>query len=69
MEDELTDKMHDEFTVTKEDEGKLRAGCVWHVWCDRDFSREEIEKCAAYYSISYETAMKWRNYWLRLYNK
>ena len=69
MKEELTTKMHREFTITKEDEGKLRAGCVWHVWCDRKSSKEDIEKYAKMYSISYETAMRWRDYWLRKYHK
>ena len=69
MKEELTTKMHGEFTITKEDEGKLRAGCVWHVWCDRNSSKADVEKYAKMYSISYETAMKWRDYWLRKYQK
>lgn len=69
MKEELTSKMHSEFTVTKEEEEKLRAGCVWNVWCDRNSSKEEVEKYAKKYSISYETAIKWRDFWLRKYKK
>lgn len=69
MKEELTTKMHGEFTITKEEEGKLRAGCVWHVWCGRNSSKADIEQYAKMYSISYETAMKWRDYWLRKYHK
>ena len=64
MKDELTEKMHSEFSVTKESEEQLRAGCIWLAWCDEDSSREEIEKYAEEYSISYEAAMKWRDFWL-----
>ena len=69
MKEELTSKMHDEFTVTKEVEGKLRAGCVWRVWCGRNSSENEIRRCAESYGISYETAMRWRDFWLRMYKK
>ena len=31
MQDELTEKMHSEFTIDAEKEKKLRAGCVWNV--------------------------------------
>lgn len=67
--DEFTNIMHSELTVTKEEEDQLRAGCVWHVWCDRSSSKAEIEKYAEMYSISYETAIRWRDYWLKLYGK
>lgn len=69
LREELTSKMHDEFTITKEEDDKLRAGCVWHIECGRNSSEEEIRKSAKSFSISYETAMKWRDYWLRLYGK
>lgn len=64
MKDELTAKMHSEFTVTKESEEQLKAGCIWLAWCDKDSSKEEVEKYAKQYSISYEAAMKWRDFWL-----
>lgn len=31
MEEQLTAKMHSEFTITKEEEQKQRVGCVWGV--------------------------------------
>ena len=65
----MTSKMHSELTVTKEEEGKLRAGCVWHVWCGRKSSEKEIRRYAKMYGISYETAMRWRDFWLRKYKK
>lgn len=68
MQDELTDKMHSEFTIDEEKEKKLRAGCVWNV-LGADASREEVEKNAKEYGIDYETAMKWKDYWLNLKNK
>ena len=69
MKEELTKKMHSEFSVSREDEDRLRAGCVWHVWCGRRSSKAEIEEAASMYSISYETAMKYRDFWLRKYKK
>lgn len=69
LREELTSKMHDEFTIPEEIEEKHRAGCVWEFECDRNSSEEEIRKSAKSFSISYEAAMKWRNYWLRLCGK
>lgn len=66
MEDELTTKMHEEFKISREDEIELRAGCVWRTWCNNESSKEEVEKYAQMYSISYEDAMKWKEYWLNL---
>lgn len=69
MIDELTEKMHSELSVSEEDEIKLRTGCVWHTWCDKDSCKEDVEKYAKIYSVSYDDAMKWKDYWLNLYNK
>ena len=66
LREELTSKMHDEFTIPKEIDEKHRAGCMWGFWCDNNSSEKEIRKWAKHYSISYETAMKWKDYWLRL---
>lgn len=68
MQDELTAKMHSEFTVDHETEKRHRAGCVWQV-LNKDASKEEIEKFAMRYGIDYETAMKWKDYWLSLKGK
>jgi len=61
--------MKNDLEVSKEIDNKLRAGCVWGLWCGRNSTREQIEKYAEKYSISYETAMKWRDFWLRKYKK
>lgn len=68
MQDELTEKMHSEFTIDAETEKKHRAGCVWIV-LGADATREEVEESAKEYGIDYETAMKWKDYWLNLKNK
>ena len=65
MQDELTEKMHSEFTIDAETEKMHRAGCVW-LQLKADATKEEVEKCAKSYEIDYETAMKWKDYWLDL---
>ncbi len=69
LEDELTEKMHSEFQISKETDDKLRAGCVWLFDCDRNSTKEEIEKSAKSYSISYEIAMKWQDYWVQIHEE
>lgn len=68
MKEELTEKMHAEFTVTKEDEILLRAGCVWNI-LKKDATKEQIVEQAREYGITYEAAMKHRDYWLGKYGK
>jgi hypothetical protein len=65
MQDELTTKMHSEFTIDAETENRHRAGCVW-LQLTADATKEEVEECAKSYEIDYETAMKWKDYWLNL---
>ena len=60
--------MHSEFTIDVETEKKHRAGCVWNV-LSADATREEVEENANEYGIDYETALKWKDYWLDLYKK
>lgn len=59
---ELTEKMHSEFTISKETEIRHRAGCVWLV-LDKDAPKEQVEEQAHEYGITYEEAMKYRDYW------
>lgn len=68
LKDEFTTKMHSEFTIDAETEKCLRAGCVWNV-LKKDAPKEDIEKQAINYGIDYETAMKWRDYWISKYSK
>jgi hypothetical protein len=72
LQDELTAKMHSEFTVSKETEIQLRAGCVWH-WFYFDYEKgdykwteEEIRKQAEKYGISYEECMMHKDYWMQI---
>lgn len=43
MKDELTEKMHSEFTVSEETDQKHRAGCVWGV-AGFDAPKEKVEQ-------------------------
>lgn len=62
MKEELTTKMHSEFTVSRETEVCHRAGCVWLV-VDYDAPKEAVTAAAKDYGITYEAAMKYRDYW------
>ena len=67
MEEELTEKMHSEFTVSKETDQKHRAGCVWGlVWYDAP--REKIEEWAKEYGVDYDICIKWKSYWRNLHD-
>ena len=61
--DELTAKMHSEFTISKETRIELQAGCVWESVSPKS-SKEEIEKWATIYGITYADAMKYKSEWL-----
>ena len=61
--DELTAEMHSEFTVSKETRIMLKAGCVWESVSPKA-SKEEIEKLATLYGITYADAMKYKSEWL-----
>ena len=66
MEEELTKTMHSEFTISKEDDVKLKAGCVWDILKFETPTHEEIlDRCKSY-NISYEDAIKWRDFWVSL---
>ncbi len=63
MKEELTEKMHSEFVISKETEIRHRAGCVWLV-LDRSATKEQVTEEAKKHGITYEAAMKYRDYWL-----
>lgn len=67
MEEELTAKMHSEFTVDEETDKKHRAGCVWGV-AGFDAPREKIEELSTFYGITYDMSMKWRAFWKNLHD-
>jgi hypothetical protein len=56
MEEELSEKMHKEFTVSKETELMHKAMCIW---CYGIYKTEEEQKEAAKsYGISWEDALR-----------
>ena len=61
--DELTEKMHSEFSVSREIEISHKAGCVWESVSPKA-SKEEIETWAVRYGITYADAMKYKSEWL-----
>ena len=61
--DELTEKMHSEFTVSRETRICLKAGCVWES-VSPNASREEIESKAFWYGITYDDVMRYKHEWL-----
>lgn len=66
LKEELTEKMHSEFTVSRETDQKHRAGCVWGV-AGFDAPRKDIEHWAGRYGVTYDTCMKWKAYWKNLH--
>lgn len=66
LKEELTEKMHSEFTVDKETDQKHRAGSVWTL-LGFDASRKDIEHWASRYGVTYDICMKWKAYWRNLH--
>ena len=70
--DELTAKMHSEFTISKETEVKLRAGCVWSaIYFDYEkddfiLTEEQIRKSSKSYCITYEQCLQYKEYWKQI---
>jgi len=65
MKEELTEKMHSEFTVDEETDKKHRAGSVWEV-VGFDAPREKIDEWAKEYGVTYDICLKWKAYWKNL---
>ena len=61
--DELTEKMHSEFTVSRETRICHKAGCVRES-VSSNASREEIESKAVWYGITYDDVMRYKHEWL-----
>lgn len=62
--EELTAKMHSEFTIDKDTEIKHKAGIIWLHF--NHISDDEKKKFCEDYGITWEQALKWKDYWLRL---
>lgn len=62
MDDELTDKMHSELSISKHNDRLLKAGDVWEgVGFDAD--EEKIASKAKIYGITYDDCMQFKEYW------
>lgn len=48
--------------LSEEDNIKHKAGCVWTL-LDETSQREEVERFSSYYGITYNDAMKWRDFY------
>ncbi len=59
--DELTEKMHSEFKVSKETEMKHKAMDVWTI-CRNNCDDPELEKICELYGITKDFALKWLQY-------
>lgn len=59
--DELTEKMHSEFKVSKETEMKHRAMSVWTI-CKNNSDYPDLERICELYGITKEFALKWLQY-------
>jgi hypothetical protein len=62
--EELTEKMHSEFTISEENEIKLKAGCIWRDFPDE--TEEEKRKLCKNISLSWEDCLRWKDYWMAL---
>lgn len=61
MEDELTAKMHSEFTVSKRIEIKHKAMCVWMI-AGINADSKTLSRWCKTYGITEKNAMKWKDY-------
>lgn len=69
LKEELTTKMHSEFTVSAETEIKHRAGCVWGMLYREKMTNDKTQlsyECKLY-GISVEQAMKYKAFWMSKY--
>lgn len=67
LEDELTEKMHSEFTIDAETEIKHRAGTVWSL-IGFDASKEELEHWSEVYQVSVADCKRYKRYWKNLHD-
>jgi hypothetical protein len=65
LKEELTEKMHSEFTIDEETDQKHRAGTVWTL-VGFDATKEDITHWAGRYGTTYEKCMEWKAYWKNL---
>ena len=68
LKEELTSKMHSEFTISKEAEVKLKAGSMWRV-AGFDCDDVTMKKWCDAYGITSQQAMKYKDFWRKLFKK
>lgn len=67
MKDEFTEKMHSEFTVSKEAEISLKVGSAIQIAILLDkHDRESFEEVLSNYDVTYNDYLKWKEDWSRL---
>lgn len=67
MKDEFTEKMHSEFTVSKEIEIKHRVGSAIHYAVILKINKKEgLEAILKRYSVGLRDYLKWKEHWSRL---
>ena len=65
MKEELTQKMHEEFKLTKQQEIKHIAGSIWNT-IGFNATDDMINEFLKYSSISKEQLLKYKSYWEEL---
>lgn len=68
LKEELTSKMHSEFTISKETEVKLKAGSMWSV-AGFDCDEATMKRWCKAYGITISQALKYKGYWSKLSEK
>lgn len=67
MKEELTTKMHSEFSVDKKTEIKHKVGSVLEVAIKMNkTSVKDVTEIANRYGLKYDDIQEWRNYWSKL---
>ncbi len=65
LKEELTSKMHSEFTISKETEVKHKAGSMWSV-AGFDCDDVTMKRWCISYGLTISQAMKYKVYWQKL---
>lgn len=69
MKEELTEKMHSEFTISNEIEIKHRVGIVCEILkATGNYTEDDLNKVLQEYNVSKEQYEEWKSFWERLMN-
>lgn len=66
MKEELTTKMHSEFSISKEDDDFLKAGVIWKQNDIIPYTEKELKERCNDLDISFSTLMKHKQKWQSL---